>query len=115
LNCKYTIDSSNGFLRIEGNSDMVEVCSDHIIRALSRNQEWHWSYSTAGGGGMKVSITKPYAEGEFQNLVNQEYRLPKFLELLFQESVFNHAAGKLRVSFLIMYSVLERAVKLLYV
>ncbi|MHA1420084.1 MAG: hypothetical protein ACTSVO_00760 [Candidatus Heimdallarchaeaceae archaeon] len=114
LSCTYIIEPEDKSITVDGPSNDVDECKDHIIRAMCRNQDWAWEYSVRERGAM-ISITASYDEKEFPNLIIQEYRLPKYLELMFQESIFNYASGKLRISFLLMYSALERAIKLLYV
>lgn len=133
LNCDFVFDPQNATLEIKGNSlEEIEECANHIIRTLNRKQDWGFHYSNlrtgcrgiieendkfSGFSDMRVavSIDQEVVKSDFIQSISNEYRLPEFLELLFKEAISNYSMGKHRTAFFLMYTALERAIKLLYI
>ncbi len=127
LGCDFSLDTEQSQLTIQGSSlDLINDCARNIIRSLNRKQDWGFHFheqldksSGMGVGTVNVKIAASVQEGykdtnELISNICNEYNLPKFLDLLFRESILNCSTSKLEVAFFLIYTALERAVKLLY-
>ena len=137
LNCNYTISPDEGRLVISGKNEQEMLkCAKSITRILSRRQNWGFYYDLrrfkttdddAGEGrvsrtisrtvtdvSMKNSLQSAFdSKAAFEGQISKEHELPAFFDLLFQEAVFNKSMKKNRIAFILAFSTLENAVKLL--
>ena len=126
-NCYYILEPETNSLTVRGNSrEEIEECANQIIRTLHRKKDWRVTISeflhniSGGGAGISsrqcsIDIVHTLSKTDFENMLQTEYYLPNFLNLLFREAIFNSSIGKPRIAFFLIYTTLERACKLLYV
>jgi len=139
LNCNYMIYPKKGKITISGdnNRDILK-CAKSIARNFSRKQNWgfyydfrqtkitddHMKMGRISHGltraviidiPMKTSLSSPPYDdlATLESAIDKEYALPAFYDLLFQEAIFNKTMKKHRIAFLMAYSTLENAIKLI--
>ncbi len=132
-NCDFLLDPRNSEIIISGvDHEEIDECALHIIRILNRHQDWKFCYTefqTECGehdssvhlysgykdARLSVTIARGFNKTDFQRIINEEYKLPVFLNILLKEAISNSSRGKYRIAFFLIYSALERVCKLLFV
>lgn len=141
FNCNYNLEPKTEMMTIDGENEAdILKCARHILRIISKNQDWGFyynlrvikttketsyainkssdtrivrKYETTIDIPLKAGVDKAPVKASvlLEDIIN-EYELPFFFDLLFQEALFNKSIKKFRVAFLLAFSALERAIKL---